>query len=65
MKMKLGFPIYDVNMGENLNAALGTSNASASALREKITKTSKNNGGLELVKKGASRNRYTMMPSTN
>lgn len=35
MKMKLGFPIYDVNMGENLNAALGTSNASASALREK------------------------------
>ena len=60
-----GIPIYDVNMGENLNAVLGTSNASASALHEKITKKSKNNGGLEIVKKGASRNRYTMMPSTN
>ena len=63
MKMKLGFPISDVNMGENLNATLGTSNAT-SALREKITKTSKDNGGLEIFKKGASRNRYTMAPST-
>ena len=63
--MNLGSPIYDVNMGDNLNAALGTSNASASALHEKLIKTSKDNGGLEIVKKGASRNRYTMMPSTN
>ena len=51
-------------MGENSNATLGTSNASASALCEKITKTSKDNGGLEIFKKGASRNRYTMATST-
>ena len=51
-------------MGENSNATLGSSNASASALCEKITKTSKDNGGLEIFKKGASRNRYTMAPST-
>ena len=64
MKMKLGFPISDVNMGGNSNATLGTSNASASAFCEKITKTSKDNGGLEIFKKGASRNRYTMAPPT-
>lgn len=51
-------------MGENSNATLGTSDASASSLCEKITKTSKDNGGLKIFKKGASRNRYTMAPST-
>ena len=43
---------------------ISSASASASALCEKITKTSKDNGGLEIFKKGASRNRYTMAPST-
>lgn len=57
-----GIPIPNINMRQNLKAALGTSNASA--LWDKITKILRDNGGLEIVKRRASRNRYSMVPST-
>ena len=40
-------PISDVNMSENLKAALGISDASA--LCDKITKTRRNNGAFYIV----------------
>ena len=39
---------------ENLNAALGSGTGNASALRDKITETLRDNGGLKIVKMGAS-----------
>ena len=63
--MKLGFP-YLTSIWvsrENLNAALGSGTGNASTLRDKITETLRDNGGLKIVKMGASRKRYSIMPS--
>ena len=63
--MKLGFP-YLTSIWvsrENLNAALGSGTSNASALCDKITETLRDNGGLKIVKIGASRKHYSTMPS--
>ena len=63
--MKLGFP-YLTSIWvsrENLNAALWSVTGNESALRDKITETLRENGGLKIVKMGASRKRYSTVPS--
>ena len=63
--MKLGFP-YLTSIGvsrENSNAALGSVTGNASALRDKITETLRENGGLKIVKMRASRTRYSTVSS--
>ena len=63
--MKLGFP-YLTSIWvsrENLNVALGSGTGNASTLRDKITETLRENGGLKIVKMRASRTRYSTVPS--
>ena len=63
--MKLGFPyLTSIWLSrENLNAALGSGTGNASALRDKITQTLRDNGGLKIVKMGESRKHYSIVPS--
>ena len=44
---------------------LGVRTSNASALRDKITETLRDYGGLKIVKMGASRKRYSTEPSKN
>ena len=63
--MKQGFP-YLTSIWvsrENLNAAHGSGTSNASTLRDKITETLRDNGGLKIVKIGASRKHYSIVPS--
>nr|POE97619.1 hypothetical protein CFP56_59474 [Quercus suber] len=64
-KDESGILISDINMvsHENLNAALRCGTGNASALRDKITETLRDNSGLKIVKMGASRKRYSTVPS--
>ena len=64
-KDETGIPISDINMGKSweLECCSWSGTSNASALRDKITETLRDNGGLKIVKMGASRKHYSTVPS--